>query len=61
MAFYPLRRNLVGVDYFVIALNMFVVLLVAYGISNLREVQALRQMQRHALVKYFKFATLPAR
>ena len=60
-AFFPLRRNLVVVDYFVIALNMSVVLLVAFGISNLREVQALWQMQRHALVKYFKLATRPAR
>ena len=48
----PVQRHVGLADAFAMAFNMLTLLWVAYGMSNYREVRALWQLQRHALVHY---------
>ena len=51
----PVQHHMGVAGAFAMAFNMLALLWVAYGMSNYREVRALRQLQRHALVYYYKF------
>ena len=54
------RRSLKAADYARLVFTMVALLFAVYGVSNHREVRALWQMQRHALVHYYKADVVPS-